>query len=43
LLKHIPSLAHIAIEVNPCQGEPCLSVNHIDDNYRHTSTRIIDS
>lgn len=36
LLKHIPSLTHIAIEVNPCQGEPCLSVNHIDDNYQHT-------
>ena len=27
LLKHIPSLTHISIEVNPCEGEPCLSVS----------------
>jgi cation diffusion facilitator family transporter len=26
LLQHIPSLAHVAIEVNPCEGEPCLQV-----------------
>jgi cation diffusion facilitator family transporter len=25
LLQSIPSLAHVSIEVNPCQGEPCLS------------------
>ena len=43
LLKHIPSLTHIAIEVNPCQGEPCLSVSPTDDNYQYISTRIIDS
>ncbi|MGB0563485.1 MAG: CDF family Co(II)/Ni(II) efflux transporter DmeF [Spirulinaceae cyanobacterium] len=26
LLKHIPSLSHVLIEVNSCHGEPCLSV-----------------
>ncbi|WP_330202949.1 CDF family Co(II)/Ni(II) efflux transporter DmeF [Cyanobacterium sp. Dongsha4] len=24
LLKHIPSLTHISVEVNPCEGEPCI-------------------
>jgi cation diffusion facilitator family transporter len=27
LLDSIPSLAHVVIEVNPCQGEPCLPVD----------------
>jgi cation diffusion facilitator family transporter len=26
LLKDIPSLAHISVEVNPCEGEPCLPI-----------------
>ena len=25
LLRHIPHLAHVLIEVNPCQGESCIS------------------
>ena len=35
LLKHIPSLTHISIEVNPCQGEPCLSVSSTDGDHTH--------
>jgi cation diffusion facilitator family transporter len=35
LLKHIPSLAHISIEVNPCQGEPCLSVRPTEGDGHH--------
>lgn len=27
LLKHIPSIAHVLVEVNPCKGEPCLQVS----------------
>lgn len=26
LLQDIPALAHISVEVNPCQGEPCVPV-----------------
>ncbi|MDR9405234.1 MAG: CDF family Co(II)/Ni(II) efflux transporter DmeF [Halothece sp. Uz-M2-17] len=26
LLQEMPSLAHISVEVNPCQGEPCVPV-----------------
>ncbi|MGK7931976.1 MAG: CDF family Co(II)/Ni(II) efflux transporter DmeF [Microcystaceae cyanobacterium] len=29
LLTHIPSLAHVLVEVNTCKGEPCLPVNSI--------------
>ncbi|MGF1567933.1 MAG: CDF family Co(II)/Ni(II) efflux transporter DmeF [Nodosilinea sp.] len=25
LLSHLPSLSHIIIEVNPCQGKPCIA------------------
>lgn len=28
LLRHIPSLSHVLIEVNPCHGEPCLDTDH---------------
>ena len=33
LLKHIPSIVHVLIEVNPCKGEPCLSVT--STRYHH--------
>ena len=36
LLKHIPSLAHISIEVNPCRGKPCLSVSPTEDDGHHS-------
>ncbi len=26
LLKHLPSLAHVVVEVHPCQGEACLEL-----------------
>ncbi|BAU40857.1 CDF family Co(II)/Ni(II) efflux transporter DmeF [Leptolyngbya sp. O-77] len=26
LLKHIPALSHVIVEVNPCQGEACMSL-----------------
>lgn len=26
LLKHIPALSHVLVEVNPCHGEPCLEL-----------------
>ncbi|MBE9047618.1 CDF family Co(II)/Ni(II) efflux transporter DmeF [Pleurocapsales cyanobacterium LEGE 10410] len=29
LLRHIPSIVHVAVEVNPCEGEPCLEVSSI--------------
>ncbi|MGK7947022.1 MAG: CDF family Co(II)/Ni(II) efflux transporter DmeF [Microcystaceae cyanobacterium] len=29
LLTHIPSIAHLLVEVNMCKGEPCLSTNHL--------------
>ena len=32
LIKHIPSLVHVLIEVNPCQGEPCLQVASIESS-----------
>ncbi|WP_017293660.1 CDF family Co(II)/Ni(II) efflux transporter DmeF [Geminocystis herdmanii] len=30
LLNYIPSLSHVIVEVNPCQGEPCINLieNH---------------
>lgn len=28
LLSHIPSLAHVLVEVNHCHGEPCLTSSH---------------
>lgn len=31
LLQHIPSLAHVAVEVNPCDGEACLPVASVID------------
>jgi Co/Zn/Cd efflux system component len=27
LLKHIPALSHVIVEVNPCQGEVCMSLS----------------
>ncbi|MDG2616622.1 CDF family Co(II)/Ni(II) efflux transporter DmeF [Thermoleptolyngbya sichuanensis XZ-Cy5] len=27
LLKHIPALSHVIVEVNPCQGEACMSLS----------------
>ncbi|MBF2085920.1 CDF family Co(II)/Ni(II) efflux transporter DmeF [Thermoleptolyngbya sp. C42_A2020_037] len=27
LLKHIPALSHVIVEVNPCQGEDCMSLS----------------
>lgn len=27
LLSHISSLSHVLVEVNPCQGEPCLDID----------------
>jgi cation diffusion facilitator family transporter len=35
LLKHLPSIAHVSIEVNPCEGEPCLPIKSMSD--RHLS------
>jgi cation diffusion facilitator family transporter len=29
LLKDIPSLAHVAVEVNHCQGEPCVDIHAV--------------
>lgn len=34
LLQHIPSIAHAAIEVNPCEGEPCLEVASLNHRSR---------
>jgi cation diffusion facilitator family transporter len=28
LLKHIPSLSHVTVEVNHCQNEPCIELQH---------------
>ncbi len=33
LLQGIPSLTHVLVEVNQCQGEPCLTSKTIDHNY----------
>ncbi|MDJ0673842.1 MAG: CDF family Co(II)/Ni(II) efflux transporter DmeF [Calothrix sp. MO_167.B42] len=32
LIKHIPSLVHVLIEVNPCEGKPCLPVPSIESS-----------
>jgi cation diffusion facilitator family transporter len=33
LLQDIPSLAHISIEVNRCEGEPCSAIKSMSDRY----------
>lgn len=35
LLKHIPSLVHVSVEVNSCQGEPCSPVISAAHHHEH--------
>ncbi len=38
LIQHIPSIMHVLVEVNPCEGEPCLEVTSTNHHYEKSSS-----